>query len=63
MTLEAEVLHWADNASAKTSSMGEALHEAEAFGEALVSQRKFWQLDYRRAYRGVSDWGSRPAGE
>ena len=63
MTLEAEVLHWADNASAKTSSMGEALREAEAFGEALVSQRKFWLLDYRRAYRGVSDWGSPPAGE
>ena len=63
MTLEAEVLHWADNASAKTSSMSEALREAEAFGESLVSQRKFWQLDYRRAYRGVSDWGAPPAGE
>src|SRR5205809_167897 len=63
MTLEAEVLHWADNASAKTSSMGEALREAEAFGDSLVSQRKFWQLDYRRAYRGVSDWGATPGGE
>jgi 3'-5' exoribonuclease len=58
MTLEAEVIHWADNASAKTASMAEALHEAEAFGDALVSQRKFWQLDYRRAYRGISDWGA-----
>jgi len=63
MTLEAEVLHWADNASAKTSSMGEALREAEAFGDSLVSQRKFWQLDYRRAYRGVSDWGAPAGGE
>ena len=62
MTLEAEVLHWADNASAKTASMSDALREAEAFGESLVSQRKFWQLDYRRAYRGVSDWGAPPAG-
>src|SRR3989442_254836 len=51
------------HAGAKPSSMGEALREAEAFGEALVPQRKFWQLDYRRAYRGVSDWGSPPAGE
>ena len=57
MTLEAEVLHWADNASAKTASMAEALKEAEAFGEGLVSQRRFWQLDYRRAYRGSSNWG------
>lgn len=60
LTLEAEVLHWADNASAKTASMADALAEAEAFGEGLVSQRKFWQLDGRRAYRGKSDWGATP---
>ena len=60
LTLEAEVLHWADNASAKTASMAEVLKDAEAFGEGLVSQRKFWQLDYRRAYRGTSDWGQEP---
>ena len=58
LTLEAEVLHWADNASAKTASMAEALREAEAFGDSLVSQRKFRTLDYRRAYRGASDWGA-----
>ncbi len=57
MTLEAEVLHWADNASARTASMVDALKEAEAFGEELVSQRRFWQLDQRRVYRGSSDWG------
>jgi 3'-5' exoribonuclease len=57
MTLEAEVLHWADNASAKTASMGDALRDADAFGEQLVSQRRFWQLDGRRAFRGSSDWG------
>lgn len=61
LTLEAEVLHWADNASAKTASMGDALHDAEAFGDGLISQRKFWQLDGRRAYRGASDWGAPPA--
>ncbi|MBI1967761.1 MAG: HD domain-containing protein [Gemmatimonadetes bacterium] len=62
LTLEAEVLHWADNASAKTASMAEALRDADAFGGseggALVSQRKFWQLDQRRVYRGSSDWGT-----
>ena len=59
MTLEAEVLHWADNASAKTASMADALRDADAFGEELVSQRRFWQLDQRRAFRGTSDWGEK----
>jgi hypothetical protein len=59
MTLEAEVLHWADNASAKTASMADALRDADAFGEGLVSQRRFWQLDQRRAFRGSSDWGQK----
>jgi 3'-5' exoribonuclease len=57
LTLEAEVLHWADNASAKTASMAEALGDADAFADGLVSQRRFWQLDNRRPYRGASDWG------
>jgi len=58
MTLEAEVLHWADNASAKTASMADALREAQAFGDGLVSRQRFWQLDGRRAYRGRPDWGA-----
>ena len=57
LTLEAEVLHWADNASAKTANMEEALRDSEAFGDALVSRRRVWQLEQRRPYRGVSDWG------
>lgn len=60
LTLEAEVLHWADNASARTASMVEALRDADAFGEGLVSQKRVWQLDHRRPYRGTSDWGKRP---
>jgi 3'-5' exoribonuclease len=62
LTLEAEVLHWADNASAKTASMAEALRDADAFADGPVSQKRFWQLDSRRPYRGASDWGrSAPA--
>ena len=58
MTLEAEVLHFADNASAKTSSMADALLEADHFpAGALVRARALWQLDRRRAYRGRCDWG------
>ena len=62
MTLEAEVLHYADNASAKTTSMADALRDPENFtGDALVSNRSIWQLDRRRAYRGMSDWGAADA--
>ena len=57
MTLEAEVLHFADNASAKTAGMADALADPANFaGDALVSA-KLWQLERRRAFRGVSDWG------
>ena len=34
-TLEAEALHWADNASAQTASMADALRGAEGFGTRL----------------------------
>ncbi len=60
MTLEADVLHFADNASAKTASMAEAIADPENFsGDALVSTRALWQLDRRKAYRGRSDWGAK----
>ena len=58
MTLEAEVLHYADNASAKTASMADAIGDPENFsGNELVTARTLWQLDKRRAYRGVVAWG------
>jgi 3'-5' exoribonuclease len=59
MTLEAEILHFADNASAKATSMAKALATDEHFnGEELVSARALWDLDRRRAYRGRSNWGA-----
>jgi 3'-5' exoribonuclease len=58
LTLEAEVLHYADNASAKTASMSEALADPDNFpGDEALSARPIWQLDKRRVYRGKSDWG------
>ena len=58
MTLEAEVLHYADNSSAKSASMSDALQDDENFtGDELMSSRSIWQLDRRRAWRGRSDWG------
>jgi len=59
MTLEAEVLHWADNASAKTASVAQIIHDPASFPEGLVSSRQ-WQLDGRRLLRLESDWGSEP---
>lgn len=57
-TLEAEVLHYADNASAKTASMAEALQSAGNFPDgALLSGAGVWQVDRRRVWRGQSDWG------
>jgi 3'-5' exoribonuclease len=61
LTLEAEILHHADNASAKTESMHGALQNPDNFlGDGELSTRGIWQLDKRRAWRSVSDWG-RPA--
>jgi 3'-5' exoribonuclease len=58
MTLEAEILHYADNASAKTASMDAALRDPDHFlGEAELSARAIWQIDRRRAWRAISDWG------
>jgi 3'-5' exoribonuclease len=56
LTLEAEVLHWADNASAKTASLADALGDAENFPQGAFSTAQR-QLDYRRLYRASSDWG------
>ena len=58
MTLEAEILHYADDASAKSASMAAALGDPDLFvGDAPVSARGVWHLDRRKVYRGVSDWG------
>jgi 3'-5' exoribonuclease len=58
MTLEAEILHYADNASAKAASMDDALQDPENFtGGGAVSSRTIWQLDRRRAWKTTSDWG------
>lgn len=57
-TLEAEIVHFADNASAKTASFNDALGDSMNFQkDELVSAKGLWELDRRRAYRGRSDWG------
>jgi 3'-5' exoribonuclease len=59
MTLEAEILHFADDTSAKTASMADALADDGLFTPGVaVSSRTVWQLDRRRIYRASSDWGA-----
>jgi len=63
MTLEAEILHQADNASARTAGMAGALQDADNFpGGVTLSPRGVWQLERRRAWRATSDWGRAPGG-
>jgi 3'-5' exoribonuclease len=59
MTLEAEILHFADDTSAKAASMADALADEGLFSAgSMVSAKPVWQLDRRRVYRGTSDWGT-----
>lgn len=57
MTLEAEVLHWADNASARTASVADAIANLANFPGGNVSSR-VRGLDGRRFFRGDADWGT-----
>jgi 3'-5' exoribonuclease len=57
-TLEAEILHFADDASAKTASISEAYASSELFpGDARVSSRRIWQLDNRWLVKLPVDFG------
>ncbi|HMN07467.1 MAG TPA: HD domain-containing protein [Gemmatimonadaceae bacterium] len=55
MTVEAELLHWADETSAKANDMGEALGEDEHFGDGEVSERRPWRVG-RRIWRRPHSW-------
>ncbi len=64
MNLEAEIIHQADNASAKTASMADALEDADNFpGGVAISARTIWQLDRRRAWRAGGDQGRDTGGK
>lgn len=58
LTLEAEILHFADDASAKTASITEAYGSREYFPEGTgVSAKKIWQLDGRWMLKTKLDFG------
>jgi 3'-5' exoribonuclease len=56
MTLEAEILHYADDASAKSASMAEAIRDQGNFAHAARLSSRIWQLDRRRVYRGAGEF-------
>ena len=55
MTVEAEILHWADEASAKASSMAEVIASDEHFGGGQFSLRKPFPVD-KRVWRRSHGW-------
>lgn len=55
MTVEAELLHWADETSAKANDMAESLTEDEHFGDGEVSERRPWRVG-RRVWRRPHGW-------
>ncbi len=65
LTLEAEILHFADDASAKTASINEAYASTEFFPdqETRLSRRKVWQLDHRWLFRHDASFGREAGGE
>ena len=56
MTLEAELLHWADQASANGNNFNDAVHDPELFpADEEFSVKKSWRLD-RRIWRRTHGW-------
>lgn len=62
-TTEAELLHWADETSAKGDAMTSSLGDDELFpGGASVTPRKAWQLDRKLWRRPAGLWGAEDGG-
>lgn len=57
MTLEAELLHQADRASARGASMSDALGDEALFSDNDEISSAVWQLDRRRVWRRRATWG------
>lgn len=56
MTLEAEIVHWADEASAKANDMSESLEDPDSFNDgAELSERRVWRVG-RRIWRRPHSW-------
>ena len=55
MTPEAEIVHWADEASAKATDMFDALDDRDLWPDGEEFSKRVWRLD-RRVWRRPHDW-------
>jgi 3'-5' exoribonuclease len=55
MTLEAEILHWADQASAKSADVTDTLANDEHFGEDMFTLKRPWPVQ-KRLWRRPHGW-------
>lgn len=58
LTLEAEIVHRADDASAKSSDVSESLMDVEAFrdGDAFGDRSRLWRVDRRSLWKKGHAW-------
>ena len=55
MTVEAEIVHWADEASAKANDMLESLDDADAFPDGGEFSKRVWRVG-RRVWKRPHGW-------
>lgn len=56
MTIEAEIVHWADESSAKTSSFADAMVDESIFLQDAEVSERVWMLDNRRVWQKRHGW-------
>ncbi len=56
MTIEAEILHWADQSSAKATSFAEAMADQSHFPDGAAFSERVWTLDNRRVWAKGHSW-------
>src|SRR5690606_17983111 len=56
MTIEAEIIHWADESSAKASSFVDAMADESIFVDGSEISERVWMLDNRRLWQKGHDW-------
>ncbi|HEY9516431.1 MAG TPA: HD domain-containing protein [Gemmatimonadaceae bacterium] len=58
LTAEAEILHRADEASAKSADVIESLNDADAFrdGTSFADKSRLWRVDRRSLWRKEHEW-------
>ena len=55
MTTEAEIVHWADEASAKATDMMDAYGDGEVWTEGGELSKRVWRLG-RRVWKRPHEW-------